>query len=250
MAGIFAALWGLMYAGSSIGAALDNAECKQRKHWLGNGIAYYYDRKGQTRLYDGTPIHLWADGTVVNCKTLEVIYDKKKEEAKRAAKKVEGQKYRYIVKYDERCTNMATVDLNSNKVVARIEAYIDKKGKVVYRKWFLNELKDSFGYIKNLPDSVVPGDIGVVITREEFDAIRHAPCSDTRIYRNYTDCYVCKEHEILSLNGEDGTDFIANRIEWAKENWTYDTWYNFRSQWLPWRYEYEEPDVIPEKATD
>lgn len=144
---------------------------------------------------------------------------------------------------------MGTVDLNSNKIVARIEAYIDKKGKVIYRKWFMKEFKDSFGYIKNSPDSVEIGDMGVVITREEFDAIRHAPCSDTRTYRNYTNCYVCQEHELLLLYREGETDSIANRIEWAKENWSYDKWYKFKSQWLPLD-AYEEPDVIPEKQKE
>ena len=225
MAGIFAALWGLMYAGSSIGAALDNAECKQRKTTFDNAVTYYRDRKGTARLMDGTPILLAADGTVTNCKTGEVIYSKKEHANSLAREKTVKNKFRYAVQNHPRCWEPATVELDTGKVIAKIAALPVDNERIEYRKWYLYDVyREHYGPYDDLtyvlkvhPNDVKADDPGVVITKEEFDAIRNCPTLNSYNFR-YHDCYVENESYSIDGGGDGKYNLVNKAIERLQES--------------------------------
>jgi hypothetical protein len=68
---------------SAIKCGLQNAECKQRVCTLPNGIKYYYDRRGTTRLCSNNEIIIGDCYNVWKDTHYNVIYDGRKEKADR-----------------------------------------------------------------------------------------------------------------------------------------------------------------------
>lgn len=188
---------GLLFLGSSIKAGLENEELKLNPEVLPNGIAYYIDRVGTFRLVSNNdPISIDASGVVKHIKSREILYDPKEEENKKIASQVKEKKYRYASQNHIRFDIPVTVDLNTGKIVAKVQERMNNKtGSVEYRKWYAYDIyeekygKGNANYCcKVIPYSIKFGDPGIVITEEEFNAINTCPrCSLLPGHKIYAD---------------------------------------------------------------
>ena len=181
---------GLLFTGkSAVECAAENHYFKQRADKLPNGVGYWIDRKGQWRLCE-TNEAIFKDGTRFVDIHGKVIYDSNAEENKYAQKQAVSQPYqpyRYAVQNNPRTRNPATTDLRTGRVVAKVEDYCKKDGTHEYRKWYLKDIyteiypgQDLTYVIKVNPDTYDFDDPGVLITKEEYDAIQNCPALNPR----------------------------------------------------------------------
>lgn len=187
--GLLGLLFGGMVAGSAVKCAAEDSYFKQRYMTFPNGVRWYIDRKGTAKLMDDTIIVCPTDDVVKDIHG-NVIYSKLAEQntyARSQATTESYQPYRYAVQNNPRTRNPATTDLRTGKVVARVEDYVRKDGTHEYRKWYLKDIyteiypgQDLTYVIKVNPDTYDFDDPGVLITKEEYDAIQNCPALNPR----------------------------------------------------------------------
>ena len=190
---------GLLFTGkSAIECAAENHYFKQRADRLPNGVEYWIDRKGQWRLCKNNEA-IFKDGTRFTDIHGKVIYDSNEEQNQYARSKVTEkpyQPYRYAVQNNPRTRNPATTDLRTGKVVARVEDYAKKDGTHEYRKWYLWDPcaekyagQDLTYVVKVNPDFYNINDPGILITKEEYDAINNCPGLNSYNFRYHKNDY-------------------------------------------------------------
>lgn len=189
-------LFGAAVGTSGVKAAMETAQNKRSPMKLPNGVPYYYDHSGRTYLMDGTQIFCSANDAVTM--SGRVVWSRKESMNDYAKAHVSKTgKYRYAVQVHPRADNPLTVDLNTGKGIARVEANTLKDGRVEYRKWYFYDLyaeevypgEDLTWVMKVAPNSIKRGDPGIVITKEEFDAINNCP-GINRCNSRYHDCFI------------------------------------------------------------
>lgn len=177
-------LFGAAVGTSGVKAAMETAQNKRSPMKLPNGVPYYYDHSGRTYLMDGTQIFCSAnDAVTMNGRVVWSRKESMNDYAKAHAAKT--GKYRYAVQNNVRTSNPLTTDLNTGKGIGRVEARRLKDGSIEYRKFYFYDLytdiypgEDLRWVVKVDPSSVKSGDPGVVITKEEYDAINNCACLD------------------------------------------------------------------------
>lgn len=176
MAGLFGLLWAAIVGGSAVGTKIEDLQCMKDVYTLPNGVQYYYDRKGKSRLMDGTLILAFGDG---DYKTIDgrILYSKKAENDKRAVEMVRHNKFLYATQDSPRCVGYATVELSTGKIIAKVEERKKKDRSYEYRKWYFKELHptvdDKMIKVYNRPTSAFYDSTssGIEISAEEFNAI-------------------------------------------------------------------------------
>lgn len=198
--GLFGFLGLGMIVKSAIECASEDYQCKQQVTKLPNGLEYWRDRKGRMRSCQTGELIFYSNGV---CKDIHgnILFDEKVLENKRVKEKALANKkpyqpYCYAVQHNSRTTNPATTDLVTGKVVARVEDYSKLDGTHEYRKWYL---KDSFAeshpgedlsfVIKESPCSYSILDDGILISKEEFDAINNCPGLNQYNFRYHRNDY-------------------------------------------------------------
>lgn len=158
----------------------ENRQCKKDVQHLPDGTPYYYDRKGRRYLMNGTPI-CGGGGDVLTDPKGNVIWSRTQQWNKEAANKVPAGQYRYCAQFCDRSINPVTTNLDTGERIAQIERKI-KNGKTECRKWRWYDIyrdiypgRDLTYTCKVLPNSVKEGDPGIVISEEEFEAIKKCP---------------------------------------------------------------------------
>ena len=203
-------IFGAIFGGSAIKCAAENANRRvENVYYLPDGTPYWYDRKGCTRLMDGTIIYVSYD-KVTDIHN-NVLYDRLGEENNAIRKKVMSSdcKYKYAAQHNIRTNGDVTTDLIAHKVVARIQEKTKKDGSVEYRKWYLyDEVREKFGKmadyaIKIQPTIIKDGDPGIVISKEEYDAIENC----ATIYENKYQ-YPCRSYKKKVINEITGKEYI------------------------------------------
>lgn len=216
MAGIFSILWAGAIGGSAAKCAIENQACKKDIDRLPNGVPYWIDRKGRTRLCSNDEIFTWVGGIAKTANTGKVIYDERTYNNSIAISKAEKKGCRYAVQEHPRCTHPATVELSTGKVIAKIAAIPVDNERIEYRKWYLYDCyREKYGphmdltyCIKIPPNSVKSNDKGIIITKDEFDNIRNCPGCEKNNFR-YHDCYI-DNNKIY--NGGDSENFKFDNL--------------------------------------
>ena len=182
--GLLGALTLLFGVGSGVKCAAEDSYWKKQVDTLPNGVRYYIDRLGKWRLIGSDEIITpFANGNVETL-TGRIVYSRTQELNNAAAQAVYSKptRYRYAVQRNKRTKNPLTVDLNTGKAVAKVRQTIKKDGTVEYRKWYFYDLytdiypgQDLTYVIKVNPYDTRRNDPGVVITKEEYEAIQNCP---------------------------------------------------------------------------
>lgn len=244
MAGLFALLWGAIVGGAAVGEKIEDAKCKQNVYNLPNGICYYFDRKGQQRLMDGTLILAFGDG---DYKTIDgrLLYSRKAEENRIAVSKVANNKYRYATQQNHpRCRGFATVELSTGKIIAKVAEYKKRDGSYEYRKWYFKDLypgksdKELEVYTKPESTNYDMDDEGIVISAEEFNAINTCATlpgyENTRVHYLYiSDDPKSGEYSAYSEPWHRAAHVVREEVELANEfvkSGKEDGWYSTKRQ--------------------
>lgn len=177
--GLMSLLFGTAALGSAVKCGIENAECKRDIQHLPDGTPYYYDRLGRRYLLNGTQI-FGGGGDTVTDKNGRVIWSRTQQWNKEAAAEVPAGPYRYCTQYNDRSVNPVTTNLDTGEMIGQIERKISG-GKTVCRKWKWYDAswapgKNMSGLCKTVPNATKVGDPGIVITEEEFEAIKHCHC--------------------------------------------------------------------------
>lgn len=172
-------LFGTAALGSAVKCGIENAECKRDIQHLPDGTPYYYDRLGRRYLLNGTQI--FGTGDDVKDAKGRVIWSRTNQWNTEAANKIPAGQYRYCAQYCDRSINPVTTNLDTGERIAQIKRKI-KDGKTECRKWRWYDIyrdiypgRDLTYTCKVLPNSVKNGDPGIVISEEEFEAIKNCP---------------------------------------------------------------------------
>lgn len=173
-------LFGTATVISAAKCGAENVQCKKDVQHLPDGTPYYYDRKGRRYLMNGTPI-CGGGGDVLTDPKGNVIWSRTDQWNTEAANKIPAGQYRYCAQYCDRSINPVTTNLDTGERIAQIERKI-KNGKTECRKWRWYDIyrdiypgRDLTYTCKVLPNSVKDGDPGIVISEEEFEAIKNCP---------------------------------------------------------------------------
>ena len=162
-------IFGAALGGSAIKAHVKNVELREDLFYLWNGVPYYYDTTGHTHLTNGELIHISIDGRIVRDRRNRVIYNKDDDDNKKLISEVmkSDNQFKYARVYHKKSMYPVTKNLMTGEYISRI-GVIEKTGMPnQYRKWRWNDTN----YYSSGKE-IWKDDEGIIITKEEFDAIR------------------------------------------------------------------------------
>lgn len=184
MAGLFTLIFGAVLGGSAIKCGIENEHLKQHTYTLPNGIKYYYDRTGTTRLMDGTIICYQGDKWVDT--KYNVICDNYAEREKK--ERTENKKSGNLTYFgfSKLCKQSAVFEVSTGKIIAKIQRSYDG----TCRKWYFHDNHaEMYSYVKPEmrrfygtghpdPTDIKEGDEGIIISTEEFEQLKKERMSD------------------------------------------------------------------------
>lgn len=185
-------IFGAALGGSAIKCAAENAKNRTNAKELPNGMLYWIDRLGKTRLMDGTIIHIdYFNGKIMQVEDLihhKIIYDgwaiKRKNIINQNValeKEVEKQvivlnnKYPYRVAYHSGANMWGVKNLKTGEFIIRLDKYYNQGVPTKYKKW---NYKSGFpigrSFNPNLSYNSLKYDGETEISKEEFQTILEA----------------------------------------------------------------------------